>query len=171
VEAGWVGVRARFWVVADVGNDFGVLVFQRNHDVVMEQALPCVVPNTERVDDIGADAKCLHRIMRAVDVFERERERFISWRKRGFVRLGSLVCILTRLLSFGYTGAISAHSSPHGTMRSISVRNFSRRVVLLYFSKPVPRVIWLLITVLACIRSYRSDRGLLQRFPKSIGLF
>jgi hypothetical protein len=40
--------------------------------------------------------------------------------------------------AFGYTGAINAHSSPHGTMRSISGRNFSRRVVLLYFSKPCP---------------------------------
>jgi hypothetical protein len=38
-------------------------------------------------------------------------------------------------------------------------------VVLLYFSKPVPSVICLLIVVLGCIRcAYRSDRGLLQRF-------
>ncbi len=43
--------------------------------------------------------------------------------------------------------------------RFISVRNFSRRVVLLYFSKPVPSVIWLLIIVLACIRSRLSIRS------------
>ncbi|MGI8426670.1 MAG: glycine zipper family protein, partial [Actinomycetota bacterium] len=43
-----------------------------------------------------------------------------------------------------------------------------RRVVLLYFSKPVPSVICLLIVVLGCIRcAYRSDRGLLQRFPNT----
>jgi len=36
---------------------------------------------------------------------------------------------------------------------------------LLYFSKPVPSVICLLIIILGCIRcAYRSDRGLLQRF-------
>src|SRR5918995_422148 len=73
--------------------------------------------------------------------------------------------------AFGYTGSINAHSSHHGTMRSISVRNFSRRVVLLYFSKPVPSVICLLIVVLGCIRCV--DRGLLQRFlsekPHSLG--
>lgn len=53
VEAWWVGVGARFWVVADVGNDFGVLVFQWNHAVIVKQALPCVVTKTEGLDDVG----------------------------------------------------------------------------------------------------------------------
>jgi hypothetical protein len=42
-------------------------------------------------------------------------------------------------------------------------------VVLLYFSKPVPSVICVPIVVLGCIRcAYRSDRGLLQRFPNTV---
>ncbi len=38
---------------------------------------------------------------------------------------------------------------------------------LLHVSKPVPSVICLLITVLACIRAYPSDGRLVQAFPSS----
>src|SRR5215831_5653280 len=41
---------------------------------------------------------------------------------------------------FGYTGSMRAHSSRHGITRSISARSCARRVVFVYFSKPVPSV-------------------------------
>src|SRR5215831_1743653 len=56
------------------------------------------------------------------------------------------------LPAFGYTGSIRAHSSRHGTTRSISAKNCARRVVFVYFSKPVPaRVI--------CLRAIITSRG------------
>jgi hypothetical protein len=38
--------------------------------------------------------------------------------------------------TFGYTGSITAASSAHGMIRSMSVRNCARRVVFPYFSNP-----------------------------------
>src|SRR2546428_3006332 len=79
------------------------------------------------------------------------------------------------LPAFGYTGSILAHSSRHGTTRSISARNCARRVVFVYFSKPVPASV-------ICLRVIVTSRGcpmpvssqhigldrerLIQRFPK-----
>src|SRR5262249_49990871 len=78
---------------------------------------------------------------------------------------------------FGYTGSMRAHSSRHGTTRSISARNCARRVVFVYFSKPVPtsvscerlfistsrsHVMWLA----ASQHNIRESGSLLQRFPK-----
>src|SRR6516165_6905965 len=77
---------------------------------------------------------------------------------------------------FGYTGSMRAHSSRHGTTRSISARNCARRVVFVYFSKPVPtsvscerlfistsrsHVIWLA----AAQHNTRESGSLIQRFP------
>src|SRR4029450_9204820 len=56
------------------------------------------------------------------------------------------------LPAFGYTGSIRAHSSRHGTTRSISARNCARRVVLVYFSKPVPASV-------ICLRAIITSRG------------
>src|SRR4030095_722336 len=80
------------------------------------------------------------------------------------------------LPAFGYTGSIRAPSSRHGTTRSISARNCARRVVLVYFSKPVPASV-------ICLRAIITSRGrplpvssqhvvlkrerVIQRFPKS----
>src|SRR5262245_30796370 len=76
---------------------------------------------------------------------------------------------------FGYTGSMRAHSSRHGTTRSISARNCARRVVFVYFSKPVPtsvscerlfistsrsHVMWLA----ASQHNTRESGSLLQRF-------
>src|SRR5262247_2437277 len=78
---------------------------------------------------------------------------------------------------FGYTGSMRAHSSRHGTTRSISARNCARRVVFVYFSKPVPtsvscerlfistsrsHVMWLA----ASQHNTRESGSLLQRFPR-----
>ncbi len=79
------------------------------------------------------------------------------------------------LPAFGYTGSIRAPSSRHGTTRSISARNCARRVVLAYFSKPVPASV-------ICLRAIITSRGrplpvssqhvglkrerLIQRFPR-----
>src|SRR5262249_42214597 len=56
------------------------------------------------------------------------------------------------LPAFGYTGSIRAHSSRHGTTRSISARNCARRVVFVYFSKPVPASV-------ICLRAIITSRG------------
>src|SRR5262252_3915707 len=56
------------------------------------------------------------------------------------------------LPAFGYTGSIRAHSSRHGTTRSISARNCARRVVFAYFSKPVPASV-------ICLRAIITSRG------------
>src|SRR5215468_2573959 len=73
-----------------------------------------------------------------------------------------------------------AHSSRHGTTRSISPRNCARRVVFVYFSKPLPAsvscervfintsrscVMWLL----ASQHNARESGRLIQRFL-SLGL-
>src|SRR5215470_9966360 len=79
------------------------------------------------------------------------------------------------LPAFGYTGSIRAHSSRHGTTRSISARNCARRVVFAYFSKPVPASV-------ICLRAIITSRGrplpvssqhvglkrerVIQRFPR-----
>src|SRR5262249_10037789 len=88
------------------------------------------------------------------------------------------------LPAFGYTGSIRAHSSRHGTTRSISARNCARRVVFAYFSKPVPASV-------ICLRAIITSRGrplpvssqhvglkrerVIQRFPRALsfnfGLF
>src|SRR5215470_9309757 len=81
------------------------------------------------------------------------------------------------LPAFGYTGSIRAHSSRHGTTRSISARNCARRVVFVYFSKPVPASV-------ICLRAIITSRGrplpvssqhvglkrekVIQRFPSLI---
>src|SRR5215831_11912107 len=77
---------------------------------------------------------------------------------------------------FGYTGSMRAHSARHGTTRSISARNCARRVVFVYFSKPVSpsvscerlfistsrsHVMWLA----ASQHNTRESGSLLQRFP------
>src|SRR5262247_4351997 len=56
------------------------------------------------------------------------------------------------LPAFGYTASIRAHSSRHGTTRSISARNCARRVVFVYFSKPVPASV-------ICLRAIITSRG------------
>src|SRR5215813_13996524 len=56
------------------------------------------------------------------------------------------------LPAFGYTGSIRAHSSRHGTTRSISAKNCARRVVFVYFSKPVPASV-------ICLRAIITSRG------------
>src|SRR2546426_4559583 len=56
------------------------------------------------------------------------------------------------LPAFGYTGASRSHSSRHGTTRSISARNCARRVVFVYFSKPVPASV-------ICLRVIVTSRG------------
>src|SRR5262245_11436679 len=56
------------------------------------------------------------------------------------------------LPAFGYTGWIRAHSSRHGTTRSITARNCARRVVFVYFSKPVPASV-------ICLRAIITSRG------------
>src|SRR5262244_3645244 len=82
------------------------------------------------------------------------------------------------LPAFGYTGSIRAHSSRHGTTRSISAKNCARRVVFVYFSKPVPASV-------ICLRAIITSRGrplplssqhiglkrerVIQRFPKAVG--
>src|SRR5206468_11044582 len=75
---------------------------------------------------------------------------------------------------FGYTGSIRAHSSRHGTTRSISARNCSRRVTFVYFSKPRPasvscaRVIATsrsrVMLLRASQHSPRESERLIQRF-------
>src|SRR5215470_15483753 len=80
---------------------------------------------------------------------------------------------------FGYIGSMRAHSSRQGTTRSISARNCARRVIFVYFSKPVPasvacerffistsrsRVMWLV----ASQHTTRESGGLIQRFLSSI---
>src|SRR5215470_6136184 len=72
-----------------------------------------------------------------------------------------------------------AHSSRHGTTRSISARNCARRVVFVYFSKPVPAsvscervfintsrsgVMWLL----ASQHNARESGRLIQRFLRVV---
>src|SRR5947209_8708976 len=78
------------------------------------------------------------------------------------------------LPALGYTGSIRAQSSRHGTTRSISARNCARRVVLVYFSKPVParvtceRVIGTsrsrVMLLVASQHSTRESERLFQRF-------
>src|SRR5215831_2090964 len=78
---------------------------------------------------------------------------------------------------FGYTGSMRAPSARHGTTRSISARNCARRVVFVYFSKPVPpsvncerlfistsrsHVMWLV----ASQHNPRGSGSLIQRFLK-----
>src|SRR6266849_5587591 len=73
----------------------------------------------------------------------------------------------------GYTGSMSAHSSPQGTTRSISTRNCARRVIFAYFSNPEPASVICLLFILvprSCLLSAEAlhfrqvNRGLVQRF-------
>src|SRR5262249_32585038 len=77
---------------------------------------------------------------------------------------------------WGYTGSIRAHSSRHGTTRSISARNCARRVTFVYFSNPVlasvgcERVIATsrsrVRLLVASQHTSRESGGLIQSFPK-----
>ena len=79
--------------------------------------------------------------------------------------------------AFGYTGSMRAHSSRHGTTRSISVRNCARRVSFVYFSNPLPasvtceRVIATsrsrVMLLVASQHSLRECERLSQKFPNS----
>ena len=53
---------------------------------------------------------------------------------------------------------MNSHSSPQGTMRSISPRNRTRRVVFAYLSNPSPSVNCLLIELLRFPLLGGSDR-------------
>ena len=50
---------------------------------------------------------------------------------------------------FGYSGSITAISRPHGTMRSISLRNFSRRVRFFFIAySALAKLRWFISVVL-----------------------
>src|SRR5262249_10501469 len=85
------------------------------------------------------------------------------------------------LPAFGYTGAIRAQSSRHGTTRSISARNCARRVTFVYFSKPVPASVCCerFFIATSCSRvmrlalskhDTRERERHFQRFPRSVYL-
>src|SRR5262245_10463540 len=81
------------------------------------------------------------------------------------------------LPAFGYTGSIRAHSSRHGTTRSISAKNCARRVVFVYFSTPVPSSVCALLAIIPArgrplpVSSQHiglKRERVIQRFPKAL---